>query len=143
MFHVVSHCCSSSCHACHVLCLWLLFMLVPSFVKLVMDLDSIASCFAQVLLFEMRLSISFSKFVLLISIFVFGVVGVVVTVDCVFIFVGDGHVFSQAGSSLQCRMRVCARVEDLLCGCLGTLFVGFVWFSLEVHAFHVVDSFCL
>ena len=59
MFHVVSHCFSSSCHACHVLCLWLLFMLVPSFVKLVMDLDSIASCFAQVLLFETRLSISF------------------------------------------------------------------------------------
>jgi len=118
-------------------------MLVPSFVKLVMDLDSIASCFAQVLLFETRLSISFSKFVLLISIFVFGVVGVVVTVDFVFIFVGDGHGCSQAGSRLQCRMGVCARVEDLLCGCLGMLFVEFVWFSLEVHAFHGVDSFCL
>ena len=59
VLHVVSHCCSSYCHACHVLCLWLLFMLVPSFVKLVMDLDSIASCFVQVLLFETRLSISF------------------------------------------------------------------------------------
>ena len=45
------------CHACSVLCLWLLFMLVPSFVKLVIDLDSIASCFVKVLLFETRLSI--------------------------------------------------------------------------------------
>ena len=26
---------------------------------------------------------------------------------------------------------------------LGTLFVGFVCFSLEVHSFHGVDSFCL
>ena len=26
---------------------------------------------------------------------------------------------------------------------LGTLFVGFIWFSLEVHAFHGVDYFCL
>ena len=61
---------------------------------------------------------------------------VVVTVDCVFIFVGHGHGISQADSSLQCRIR--ARVWDLLFGC--ALFVGFALFSLEVHAFHGADS---
>ena len=59
--HVVSHCCSSSWHACHVLCLWLLFMFVPSFVKLVMDLDSIAFLFCTSVLFETRLSMSFEN----------------------------------------------------------------------------------
>ena len=61
---------------------------------------------------------------------------VVVNIDCVLIFVGDGHGISQAASRLQCRIR--ARVWDLL-SC-GALFVGIVYFSLEVHAFHGVDS---
>ena len=40
----------------------------------------------------------------------------VVTVGRVFIF-SDGHGHSQADSSLQCRIRVCARVEGLRFGC--------------------------
>ena len=72
----------------------------------------------------------------MVSIFVFGVVGVVgvvvfvvVTVDRVFIFVGDGHGISQADSSLQCRIRVCARAEDLPFGCWLFSFGGscFPW----------------
>ena len=69
-----------------------------------------------------RLSISFQH--VSVDSILFGVVRgcchrlfVVVTVDGAFIFVGDGHGISQADSSLQCRMRVCARVGDLLFGC--------------------------
>ena len=39
------------------------------------------------------------------------------TVDRVFIFVCDGHGHSQADSSLQCWIRVCARVEGLQFWC--------------------------
>ena len=41
----------------------------------------------------------------------------VVNVDGAFIFVGDGNGISQADSDLQCRMRICARVEELSLGC--------------------------
>ena len=81
MLHVVSHCCSSSRHACSFLCLLSLYMLVPSFVNLGMALCSIASlaflffykcyCWRRVCRFHFRM------FVLVVSIFVFGVVGVV------------------------------------------------------------------
>ena len=37
---------------------------------------------------------------------------VVVIVDRVLIFVGDRHVLSQPVSSLQCQVRVCARIGD-------------------------------
>ena len=80
VFHVVFHCCSSYCHACHVLCLWLVFLLVPSFVKLVMDLDSIAFCCEQMCCLRRVCQFYFKLFVLLISIFVFGVVGVVAVI---------------------------------------------------------------
>ena len=64
---------------------------------------------------------------------------VVVIIDCVLIFFGDGDGISHADWSLQCRTRVCERVGDLLL-VVGAVFVGVVLFSLEVHAFHGVDS---
>ena len=79
-----------------------------------------------------------SALVSVVSIFSFGVDGVVVvvvfcllgvSVDGAFIFVGDGQGIFQADSDLQCRMRVCARKEDLSLGLLGVCFVGFVRFS--------------
>ena len=58
---------------------------------------------------------------------------VVVTVDRVFIFVGEGHVIFQADSGLQCRIRVCARVEDLPFGCWARYSLdssGSVWWFM-------------
>ena len=91
-----------------------------------MALGSMISCFClQMLLLETRLSISFQN----VSVGGLNLClwccwccwcrrpVVVVTVDRVFIFVGDGHSISQADSSLQCRIRVCARVDDLPFGC--------------------------
>ena len=115
------------------LCLLSLSMLVPSFVKLSMALDSVAFCFLlHVFFFDTGLSSSFQNV---------SVAGlnlcvwccwccwcrrpvVVVTVDRVFIFVGDGHGISQADSSLQCWIIVCARVEDLPFGCWRFSFGG-------------------
>ena len=57
---------------------------------------------------------------LVISFCVIGVVVVVVwllSLSIVYSFVGEGHVIFQADSGLQCRIRVCARVEDLPFGC--------------------------
>ncbi len=65
------------------------------------------------------------------------------TVGCAFIFVGDWHVFSQAGSSLATSDEHLCTGGGICFFVLGTLFVGFVCFSLEVHSFHGVDSFCL
>ena len=94
-----------------------------------------------------RLSILFQYVSVDVSI-LFGVVRgcchhlfVAVTVDCGSIFVGDGHGISQADSSLQCRRNVRAQVEHFFV--VGALFVGFIWFSLEVHTFHCVDFFVL
>ena len=64
---------------------------------------------------------------------------VVVTVDRVLTFVGEGHGVSQSDSSLLCRVRCYARVEDLFF-VIGALLVGINFFSLEGHAFHGVDS---
>ena len=85
--------------------------------------------------------------VLLVSIFVFGVVGVVGLVvalrchwrSCIHIFC-DGHHHSQADSSLQCRIIVCARVDRCIF-VVGLVILGFVRFRLEVHAFHGFDSY--
>ena len=120
------------------LCLLSLFMLVPSFVSLGMALDSVAFCLLlQVLLLDARLSISFQ------NVRVGGLnlclrccwccwcrrPVVVVAVDRVFIFVGDGHGISQADSSMQCRIRVCAQAEDLPFACWRFSFGGscFPW----------------
>ena len=65
---------------------------------------------------------------------------VVVTVDRVLTFVADGYGVSESDSSLPCRVRVYARVEDLLFVVVGALLVGINLFSLEGHAFHGVDS---
>ena len=119
-------------------------MLVLSFVNLGMTLDSIASCFLHVLLLETRLSISFQN--------VGGLnlciwccrccccrrVFVVVTVDRVLIFVGDGHGISQADSRLQCRKIMFARVVCLLV--VGRT-IRWICPAQEVHAFHGVDDF--
>ena len=139
VLYVVSHCCSSYFHAClFFLCLLSLFMLVPSFVNLGMALESVAFCFLlHVLLLDTGLSNSFQN----VSVGGLNLClwccwccwcrrpVVVVTVDRVFIFVGDGHGISQADSSLQCRIRVCARVEALPFGCWRFSFGGscFPW----------------
>ena len=111
------------CMLCHIdvqvifmlvrfLCLLSLSMLVPSFVKLSMALKSVAfcGCLLHVFFFDTGLSSSFQNV---------SVAGlnlcvwccwccwchrpvVFVTVDRVFIFVGDRHGTSQADSSLQC-----------------------------------------
>ena len=65
---------------------------------------------------------------------------VVVTVDRVLTFVADGYGVSESDSSLPCRVRVYARVEDLCFVVVGALLVGINLFSLEGHAFHGVDS---
>ena len=94
-------------------------MLVPSFVNLGMTLDSIDSVFLQVLLLETRLSISFQdvgglNICILIwccwccRFFLF-----LVSVNRVLIFVGDERCVFKGDSSLQCRIRVCARVVCL------------------------------
>ena len=64
----------------------------------------------------------------------------VVTFDRVFIFVGGRHNISQSNSNVQCRIIVCARVAVCLL-VAGAFAVGFVRFSVEVHAFHGVLSF--
>ena len=63
----------------------------------------------------------------------------VVAVDRVFIFFCDGRRHSQADSSVQCRIIVCAWVERCIF-VVGLVILGFAWFSLEVHAFHGFDS---
>ena len=134
-------------HAYLLLCLLSLLMLVPSFVNLGMTLDSIASCFLTMLLCGCACRSHCNMLVLLVSIFVFGVVGVVGLVValrchcrlCILIFC-DGHHHSQADSSLQCRIIVCARVERCIF-VVGLVILGFVRFSLEVHAFHGFGSF--
>ena len=63
----------------------------------------------------------------------------VVAFDRVFIFFCDGRRHSQADSSVQCRIIVCARVERCIF-VVGLVILGFVRFSLEVHAFHGFDS---
>ena len=63
----------------------------------------------------------------------------VVAVDRVFILFCDGRRHSQADSSVQCRIIVCARQERCIF-VVGLVILGFVRFSLEVHAFHGFDS---
>ena len=104
VLHVVSHCCPGYCNACQLLCLLSLLLLVPSFVNLGMALGSIASgffCFTNVICWRRVCRSHFRMLVLVVSIFVFGVVGVVVV-------------------SMP-RVRVCARVEDLSFGCLRVI----------------------
>ena len=79
--HVVSPCCPGYCNACQCLCLLSLLLLVTSFVNLGMALGSIACCFFYKCYCWRRVCRShFKLFVLVVSIFVFGVVGVVVVV---------------------------------------------------------------
>ena len=82
VLHVVSHCCPGYCNACQFLCMLSLLLLVPSFVDLGMALCSIASCFFYKCYRWRRVCRShFRILVLVVSIFVFGVVGAVVVVS--------------------------------------------------------------
>jgi hypothetical protein len=81
---------------------------------------ALGSCFFQMLLLETRLSIScqnVSASGLNLGIWCCWCCRhrffVVVTVDRVLTFVGEGHGVSQSDSSLLCRVRSYARVEDL------------------------------
>ena len=104
--HVVSPCCPGYCNACQFLCLLSLLLLVPSFVNLGMALGFIAfCCLTNVIVGWCCWCCCRPRFF------------VVVTVDYVVTFVGDRHGVFQSDSSLLCRDRVCARVEDLPFGC--------------------------
>ena len=120
------------------------FVVGASFVNLGVALDSIPFFVVEFLklVCGTRLLISYQYVSVDVSI-LFGVVRgcchrlfVAVTVDCGFIFVGDGQGISQTDSSLQCQRTVRAQVEFFFA--VGALFVGFVWFSWEVHTFHCV-----
>ena len=78
LLHVVTCC----CHACQFMCLLSLLLLVPFCVNLGMALGSMASClFVYKCYCWRRVCRShFKMLVLVVSIFVFGVVGVVVVV---------------------------------------------------------------
>ena len=138
-------CCVTCCsYACQFMCLLSLLLLVPF---LLIRAWPWALAFFQMLLLETRLSISCQH------VSVSGVnlgIGccwccrcrffVVVTVDRVLTFVGEGHGVSQSDSSLLCQVRSYARLEDLRFFVIGALLVGINLFSLEGHAFHGVDS---
>ena len=150
VFHVVVHWWSSYRHTCHALCLWLLFMFVQRFVNLVVDLDSIAFCFVQVCCLR-RVCRSHFKMSVCWSHFVFGVVGVVVVVVVPWLLsLSVVHLYLLVTGTFFLKQVQVGNVGwEFVHGwrisffVLGTLFVGFVCFSLEVHSFHGVDSFCL
>ena len=138
VLHVVSRCCSGYVHACELFVTVVFVYVGAIFVSLGMALDSVAfRLLLQVLLLDARLSNSFQ------NVRVGGLnlclrccwccwcrrPVVVVAVDRVFIFVGDGHGISQADSSMQCRIRVCAQAEDLPFACWRFSFGGscFPW----------------
>ena len=108
------------CNACQFMCLLSLLLLVPF---LLIRTWPWALVFFEMLLLETRLSISCQ------NVSVSGLnlciwccwccrrrVFVVVTVDRVLTFVGEWHGVSQSDSSLLCRVRSYALVEDLLIG---------------------------
>ena len=63
----------------------------------------------------------------------------VISVDGALIFVGDRRGTSLAESDLQCRMRICAHVEDLPLGCWVRVLLDSLA-QVKVHARHGVDS---